>query len=275
VFAAELARRRSAAGLSLGRLAESTHVNWSYLYRVETGERWPTEPVARLLDDALHAGRSLLRLWEIGEAARQEASSDARSVATSLRDSHALDALLADVPLGEAVIAAEKAAARLADDYLANPPGPMLGSALDARNAIVGDLRRAPSTGQRRDMIRAAGYLSGVLAYATLDLNHPTAAREHVATALLCANTAGDRELAAWVRGTQSLISRFEKDYQSALALAQDGLRIAGPGTSMPRLLARVAQSAANLGDRAEAHRALNAAEDAADHARNAFRGTF
>jgi transcriptional regulator with XRE-family HTH domain len=162
VFAAELARRRSAAGLSLGRLAESTHVNWSYLYRVETGERWPTEPVARLLDDALHAGRSLLRLWEIGEAARQDASSNARSVATSLRDSHALDALLADVPLGEAVTAAQNGAAPRHDPRCRVP-------------------------------LRGAG-------------------------------------------------------------VRHAGLR---------------------LGDRAEAHRALNAAEDAADHARNAFRGTF
>lgn len=275
-FGAELSRRRRAAGLSLGILAEAAHVNRSYLHRVETGERWPSEPVARMLDAALHADRALLRLWEVGEAARRESATNVKCVASSLRDSHALDALLADVPLGEAVTAAEKAAAALAVDYLANPPGPMLRSALNARNAIVGELRRAPSTGQRRDMIRAAGYLSGVLAYATLDLNHPDAAREHAATALRCASTAGDRELAAWVRGTQSLIARFEKDYRTALVLAQDGLRIAGPGTSMPRLLAGVAQSAANLGDRAEAHRALNAAEDAADHTEtDSFPGLF
>jgi transcriptional regulator with XRE-family HTH domain len=269
-------RRRSAAGLSLGRLAESVHVNRSYLYRVETGERWPTEPVARLLDDALHAHGAVFRLWEAGETARREEASNAKSVVTSLRDSHTLDALLADVPLGEAVTTAEKAAAALAVDYLANPPGPMLRAALDARRAVVGELRRAPSTAQRRDVIRAAGYLSGVLAYATLDLNHPSAASEHAATAMRCAESARDRELAAWVRGTQSLIARFEKDFPTALALAQDGLRVAGPGTSTPRLLAGVAQSAANLGDRAEAHRALNAAEAAANDAgRDSLPGLF
>lgn len=76
--------------------------------------------------------------------------------------------------------------------------------------------------------------------------------------------------------GTQSLIARFEKDYRGALALARDGLRIAGPGTSRPRLLAGVAQSAANLGDRAEVHRALNEAEEAIDAAgHDAMSGLF
>lgn len=267
VFGAELSRQRMAAGFSLGGLAECAHVNRSYLFRVERGERWPTEPIARLLDDALHADRALFRLWEIGDAARQATAANMRTVAASLRDSRALDELLADVPLGEAVTAAEMAAAALAVDYLANPPAPMLRAALKARTTVVTELRRAPSTGQRRDLIRVAGYLSGVLAYATLDLDHAGAAVEHASTALRCAESAGDRELGGWVRGTQSLIARFRKEYRSALDLAQDGLRIAGTGTSTPRLLAGVAQSAANLGDRAETHRALNAAEDAADHA--------
>lgn len=267
VFAAELSRRRAAAGLSLGRLAEAVHVDRSYLYRVESGERWPTEPVARLLDDALRADRAVLRLWEIEEANRQEGAGTARSITASLRDTQALDVLLADVPLGEAVTEAEQAATRLATEYLASPPAPMLRAATAARRAVVEELRRAPGSSHRRDLVRVTGYLSGVLAYAALDLDRPDAAREHAALALRCAESAGDRALAAWVRGTQSLVARFAKDFPAALALAEDGLRVAGAGTSRPRLLAGVAQSAANLGDRAATHRALNAAEDAADTA--------
>lgn len=264
-FGAELARRRRAAGMSLGRLAESAHVDRSYLHRVEHGDRWPTEPVARLLDDALHARRGLLRLWEAGEAAREEAAANTKVVAASLRSSRALDELVADVPLGEAVTAAERAAAGLAVDYLVHPPAPMLRAALHARTAVVDELRRVPSSGQRRDLVRAAGHMSGVLAYATLDLGDPDAADDHAATALRCAESAGDRELRAWVRGTQSLIARFHEDYRAALDLARDGLRSAGAGTSTPRLLAGVAQSAANLGERTETYQALDAAEDAID----------
>lgn len=276
-FAIELARRRAAEGLSLAQLAGAAHVNRSYLYRVETRERWPAEPVARLLDDALGAHGVLLSAWQAGEDTRRAVADNARCVATSVRESRALDALIDDVPVGEAVTAAEKAAAALAVDYLRQPPGPMLTAALNARATVVRELTRAPSTGQRRDLIRAAGYLSGVLAYATLDLDHPDAAAEHAATAWRCAVSSGDRELAAWVRGTQSLIARFGHDYGTALALARDGLDHApGGGTSRPRLLAGIAQSAANLGDRGETHRALDAAEDATDHAgADAFAGLF
>lgn len=266
-FAAELAHRRAAAGLSLARLADAAHVHRAYLHRVENGQRWPAEPVARLLDDALRARGFLLAAWRTGDTARRTVAADARSVAASLRESRALDALLDAAPLGEAVTTAERAAATLALDYLHSPPAPMLSAALDARCAVVAELRRAPSTGQRRDLIRAAGYLCGVLAYAALDLNHARAAAEHAATALRCADATGDRELRAWVQGTRSLIARFTQDYRTALALARAGLDDAGPGTSAPRLLAGVAQSAANLGDRTQAHRALSAAESAADHA--------
>ncbi len=60
-FLAELARRRAAEDLSLAQLAAAAHIHRAYLYRVETGERWPAEPVARLLDDALHAHGVLSR----------------------------------------------------------------------------------------------------------------------------------------------------------------------------------------------------------------------
>lgn len=267
LFAEELSSRRAEAGLSLAHLAGAAHVHRAYLHRVEHGERWPAEAVARLLDEALGAHGVVLGLWLAGEDEHRAALSDARSVAASVRASQALDAVLDGGPLGEAVTTAEAVAARLAAEYLHSPPSPMLTAALDARQTVVRELQRSTRTAQRRDLVRSAGYLSGVLAYAALDLGHPEAAVDHAATAWRCAESSGDVELRSWVRGTQSLIARFGEDYQSGLALAHDGLRHAGPGTSRPRLLAGVAQSAANLGDRTEAHRALNAAEAAADHA--------
>lgn len=265
VFSAELKHRRAAAGLSLAGLASEVHVNRSYLHRVESGERWPTEPIARLLDQALNARGALFAAWQANDEERQEASVTAQRIAASRRASLDLDEYLHDLPLGEAVTAAETTTATLALQYLASPPGPMLSAALDARAAILASLRRAPSTAQRTDLIRVAGYLSGVLAYATLDLSHPDTAADHAATALRCAETSRDPELRAWVRGTQSLIARFDKQFDTALVLAEDGLRHPTTGTSTARLLAGVGQSAANLGDRAGAHRALNAANDAAD----------
>jgi len=276
-FAADLARRRAAAGLSLAQVAVAAHIHRGYLHRVEAGRQWPTRPVARLLDEAFRARGVLLGAWRDGEAARQLAAEDERRIAASVRESQRLVRLLDDAPLGEAVTIAEQATTALAVDCLHQPPTPTLTAALDARTAIVRALHRAPNAGQRRDLIRAAGYLCGVLVYAALDLDHPRAAADHAATAWRCVDVAGDRALAAWVRDAQSLVARVEQDFPTALALAHDGLdHYAGQGTTTTCLLANVAKNAASSGDRAETHRALAAAADAADHAGlDAFPGLF
>jgi len=267
-FAADLARRRAAAGLSLAQVAAAAHIHRGYLHRVEAGRQWPTRPVARLLDDAFRARGVLLGAWRDGEAARQLAAEDERRITASVRESQRLVRLLDDAPLGEAVTIAEQATAAIAVEYLHQPPTPTLTAALDARTAIVRALHRAPNAEQRCDLIHAAGYLSVVLAYTALDLDHARAAADHAAAAWCCAAAAGDRELAAWVRGTQSLVAGFERDFPTALALARDGLdHYTGQGTGTTRLLVSVALDSSSLGDRAETYRALDAATDAADHA--------
>jgi hypothetical protein len=47
---------------------------------------------------------------------------------------------------------------------------------------------------------------------------------------------AGDKELKAWAWGTQSLIARFQKKYHLAAQYVDQGLRVAGVGTSEVRL---------------------------------------
>jgi transcriptional regulator with XRE-family HTH domain len=75
-FAAELARRRAAAGLSLADLAKRAHLHRGYAGNVEHGHRWPTETVARALDSALDAGGELLDTWK---AANRAARTQTRS----------------------------------------------------------------------------------------------------------------------------------------------------------------------------------------------------
>jgi transcriptional regulator with XRE-family HTH domain len=66
-FAAELARRRVDAGLSLADLATRAHVHQGYAGNIEHGRRWPAQTVARALDAALHADGALMAAWEAGE----------------------------------------------------------------------------------------------------------------------------------------------------------------------------------------------------------------
>jgi tetratricopeptide (TPR) repeat protein len=76
-----------------------------------------------------------------------------------------------------------------------------------------------------------------------------------------------DHELRAWVRGTQSLIARFQADYERALGLVRDERQYATKGTSAPRVLCGEAQCLANLGDSSGANKALDAAQDAREQA--------
>jgi ATP/maltotriose-dependent transcriptional regulator MalT len=121
------------------------------------------------------------------------------------------------------------------------------------------------ATLERADLYVAAGRLSGILAYAALDLGDADAALEHARAAGRCARHAGDLELLMWVRGTQSLIARFKGDYGVALDYVRDGLQYAGdvPGTGEARLLCGEVQCLANLGDSRAANRTLRLAEQA------------
>nr|WP_168505685.1 helix-turn-helix transcriptional regulator [Streptomyces sp. S1D4-11]QIY93814.1 helix-turn-helix domain-containing protein [Streptomyces sp. S1D4-11] len=61
-FGAELRRRRTAAGKSLGALAEEVHCSRSFLSRIETGQRRVTHELAQLCDERLEAKGALLAL---------------------------------------------------------------------------------------------------------------------------------------------------------------------------------------------------------------------
>jgi transcriptional regulator with XRE-family HTH domain len=67
-FAEQLAARRTQAGLSLAEVAVAAHVARGYVHHVERGRRWPTQRVAKALDNALDAGGALLAAWEVADA---------------------------------------------------------------------------------------------------------------------------------------------------------------------------------------------------------------
>jgi transcriptional regulator with XRE-family HTH domain len=62
-FAAELIRLRTGYGLSQSDLARRMGYNKSYVTHVERCTQAPTQPFARLADQALGSGEALTRLW--------------------------------------------------------------------------------------------------------------------------------------------------------------------------------------------------------------------
>jgi len=110
------------------------------------------------------------------------------------------------------------------------------------------------------DFYVAIGRASGVAAYAALDLGDHAAAAIHGEAVWRMADLAGDNELRAWGRGTQSLIARFNQEFVRAQLFAEEGLRYAPAGPSRARLICAAAQCAANQGD---AERAFELIADA------------
>ena len=151
----------------------------------------------------------------------------------------------------------------LAIRYLTSPPAPILAEAHERRRQLLLMLHDQIPPAMARDLYLVAGLLSGISAYACLDLGHPDAATAQAEAGHVCAAYAGHDGLRAWMYGTQSLIARFEGRYAQALDLARRGLEYATSGSALDRLRCGEAQSLACLGDRDGARHALALADEA------------
>lgn len=257
---------RMDAGMSLANLAAFVHYDRTSLHHFETGRRPAPLEVAEMADDALGADGRLVEVWKREDAKRREEAAAHRVRAAALAMSRDLTAL-ADLDITEL----EAGVAATAVDYLGSPAGPMMDRAHILRGEAFERLRSGHHRpADRSDLYVSAGRLSGVLAYALLDMGDANEALEHATAAGRCAEFAGDAELAAWVAGTKSLIARFQGDYGRALEYVRDGYQWVGSGhgTGEARLRCGEAQCLANLGD----SRAANAALDAAEQARERIR---
>ncbi|PBC72278.1 helix-turn-helix protein [Streptomyces sp. 2321.6] len=260
-FPEQLRARRLAAGMSLADLSTRTGYDRTYFAHAESGRRTATEPFAAAVDVALNADGELYKAWEKEDAIRRRDAATHRTRAAALAISRDLCAM-ADLDISELHAGVEATAV----DYLGTPPAPMMDRAHALRAAAAERIRSGHHRPQdRSDLYVTAGQLSGVLAYALLDMGDPQEALHHVAAAARCAEYAGDAELAAWVAGTRSLICRFMGDYGLALDAIRDGYQHVGSGTGTgeARLRCGEAQCLANLGDSQAANAALDGAEDA------------
>jgi tetratricopeptide (TPR) repeat protein len=266
-FARLFKETRERSGLSYRDLERPTLASRGWINNVASGARWPDRSWVGRADEALKAEGRLLAAWDRANAERETEKRTRSLLLVSVKDSEEIltatnpDAVDVDT-LGESV-------ASLSVAYLSSPAAPMLSQGMQLRQEAVRRLKNgAARPSEFKDLYLAAGRASGVLSYAALDLGEPDAAMTHARTAWRLAELADDDEQRAWVRGTESLIARFRKDYSSAAALIQDGLRYAGPGTSTVRLLCGAAQCAANSGDSGTAQRLLNRALDVRDIAK-------
>jgi hypothetical protein len=230
-FAALFRRLRVQAGLSYRDLERPTLATRGWISNVASGVRWLDRLWAERADAALFASSALIAAWDAGEDERRAKKRATALLALSVKTSEeilavaAVDAADTDT-LNDAVTS-------LGVAYLRSPPRPMLEKATAVRDEVIRRLRvGAVRPGELADLYLAAGRASGILAYAALDLGHVGAAGAHGQAAWRLADLAGSEELRAWVRGTQSLVQRFARNYDEAAALIADRMKHASTGTS-------------------------------------------
>ncbi|MDX2974432.1 helix-turn-helix transcriptional regulator [Kribbella solani] len=242
-----LATARARRGVSLADLAAATFVSRGWINNVEAGRRWPHNDWVERADRELAASGELVALWRRESLERERGSARREALRRCERESQLL---LAAEPDALDLDEINETISELAVTYLASPPDPMLTQAMALRGELVRRLSiRNVKSDQVSDLHIGLSRVSGILAYAALDLGDSKGAAMHGAVAYKMAAQAGDSELMAWSRGTQSLIARFDKNYALGRELIDDGMNHAGQGTSEIRLICGAAQCAANLGD--------------------------
>lgn len=156
----------------------------------------------------------------------------------------------------------EELVERLGMEYFAVPPAKFRGEVLSWRRYVARLLEGRLTLRERRRLYAVAGWLSGLVAEASLAVGDE--AETHCATALSLAQEVGDARLAGWIRGTQAQIALYAGDPYEAVAFAQAGQNIAPIGSAaLVRNCTHEARAGARLGDRGRTRIALIAGENA------------
>lgn len=154
----------------------------------------------------------------------------------------------------------EELVERLGEEYFAVPPAEFREKVLSWRRYVARLLDGRLTLHERRRLHAVAGWLSGLVAEASLAVGDE--AEPHCVTALSLAQEVGDTRLAAWVRGTQAQIALYAGDPREAVSFAQAGRRVAPIGSAaLVRACALEARAQARRGDLVEAECALSRTE--------------
>jgi hypothetical protein len=155
------------------------------------------------------------------------------------------------------------------DDYVTRyeqvGPKVLIPSLRVQRESIESLIENCRNPRQRQILFRFAGQTSGLLAYMAVNRGRFPIARAYCTEAFKLASFAVDRDLQAWVRGTQSFCEYYAKNYKLAVDLARDGQGYAGSGPQGIRLAVNgEARALGKLGNTAGVHSAVDRAYDLA-----------
>lgn len=258
-FGQELARLRAARGLSLAQLAQLVPCHRGYIAQLEHGDRRPSPPLARKLDDALGA-RGLLAELATQEPARRVQSHDGPD---SEFEALELARRVAASDVGEtALIGLEQATDRLVIAYQATPPALLLPEIRLHLGYIEQLVGRKATLSQQRRLLIVGGWLSLLAATVDIDLRMRPAASARLATAASLAHEADFNEIVAWCLETEAWDALTDGRYERAVTLSQSAQQVAPrSGSAIIQATAQEGRAWARLADRAQSRDALRRVE--------------
>ena len=259
-FAAELARRRADADLSLADLANRAHLHRGYAGNIEHGHRWPTETVARALDAALDADGALLATWEAADRVPHvRGTRDDNEQPTELLEL-AARAQASDVG-ATTLDLLDLSVDGMARAYTRAPPAKLLRDVRASARQIGSLLDGRATLAQRRRLLTAAGWLALLAATLHVDLGQRTAAGAARGAAGSLGRETEHDEIGAWACEVDTWTALVDQDWSRAASLAAAGETLAPAGSPAAAQLAmQAARAAARLGDGPEVRAALRRA---------------
>jgi len=261
-FAAEVARLRADAGLSLAELARAAHSSRGYLHHVEHGRRWPSRSVVAALDAALGAGGALLVVWERAAQERRpvrRAHYRAGRLPPLIGANGSAGSAVVDVVAMRTMVHALQAADRQVGGGRLYP---MVVRYLHAEVApALVDARADADSGE---LFAAAAAVTDIAGWMAHDGGQDSAARVHFSRAYRFATAAGSEPLAANVCASMSHLAGQLGQSTDAVRIAEAGLGRLRGADGTARLVARLhAGRAYGLALRGESRNCTDALADA------------
>ena len=152
---------------------------------------------------------------------------------------------------------------RLARAYPVQPVPVLFDDLAAFQDVVFRLLERRQRPGQTRDLYWLAAASSALLGNGCMDLGNPGGAIDHLRTAYVCAENAGDADLQAYVRVIQSMTSYWAGWIEDASNYAAAGSSLPAHGTVSVWLPALAARAHAARGDIDAARRSLDQTADA------------
>ncbi|HZN72674.1 MAG TPA: helix-turn-helix transcriptional regulator [Micromonosporaceae bacterium] len=271
-FGPALRRSRRQQGLSLRELGRLTNYHYSYLAQVERGERSPTKELATACDRALNAGDALLEAYGIGEEAdhmqRRTVLQSMTTLALVVPVAHvSLEALRQGFTR---VIDADhddwqRIAADYGEAFYSTAPTELV-------EQLGGDLavlhHRLVAAKDRlviRDLQRAVGLLSVVLALTLAGMGQTAVARRWWSVGRKAADESGDHETQIMVRAWEVVNGPYAgRPLDEVITLADHAVALADglPCAGTAGVLSGRAQALALAGRADEARESVRQAEE-------------